>query len=141
MTNEELDEARAKEARNIWTELNSREMGYASVTVIAARLAREGWQPPPKVDADTLAAREWLAADTDFSEYATAVNAGREDHSREIRAFRAGLAHARASAPNADDVAELVYAARGAVLYTRGAEGTRIRKALAKFGDTRPQCG
>ena len=47
MTNEELDEARAKEA--------------GGDPVKAARLARENWTPPEPVDPDVLAFREWFA--------------------------------------------------------------------------------
>jgi hypothetical protein len=62
MTNEELDEARAKEALRIWDEEDGvTDEGHA---VIAARLARENWTPPepePVVDPDVLAWREWAA--------------------------------------------------------------------------------
>ena len=58
MTNEELDEARAKEALRIWDEEDGvTDEGHA---VIAARLARENWTPPePVVDPDVLAFEEW----------------------------------------------------------------------------------
>jgi hypothetical protein len=61
MTNEELDEARAKEA---WRKCDALGFGkdYESPTVIAARLAREGWMPPPPpVDPDLIAVRELLS--------------------------------------------------------------------------------
>lgn len=47
MTNEELDQARAEHA---WSEHYKNDP--ASPTVIAARLAREGWTPPVPVDPD-----------------------------------------------------------------------------------------
>jgi hypothetical protein len=60
MTPEELDEERANEAR--------RRRGPGSPLVedaiIAARLAREGWTPPPPVDPDLLAFREWAGSFT-----------------------------------------------------------------------------
>ena len=49
MTNEELDRARAEQA---WSEHYKNDP--ASPTVIAARLAREGWMPPVAVDPDLL---------------------------------------------------------------------------------------
>jgi hypothetical protein len=61
MTNEELDEARAKEAQRLWE--GGQEAGSSS-WVVAARLARENWTPPepePVVDPDVLAFREWAA--------------------------------------------------------------------------------
>ena len=48
MTNEELDRARSDEATRICS------IGEP-ISVIAARLAREGWTPPEVVDPDTLA--------------------------------------------------------------------------------------
>jgi hypothetical protein len=60
MTPEELDEARAKEA---WRKCDALGFGkdYESPAIIAARLAREGWMPPPPVDPDLLAVREIVA--------------------------------------------------------------------------------
>ena len=56
MTNEELDEARAKEARRLWlAQPDSREVTLAT---IAARIVRESWTP---VDPDLLLAREVVA--------------------------------------------------------------------------------
>jgi len=60
MTNEELDKARAQEARRIFDEAPSGVPGH--VATIAARLAREGWTPPPPVDPDVLAVRGLLAS-------------------------------------------------------------------------------
>jgi hypothetical protein len=51
MTPEELDKATADEA---WRLLEEGQ----DVAVIAARLAREGYRPPPPVDPDLLAVRE-----------------------------------------------------------------------------------
>jgi len=55
MTDEELDEARAKEAQRIWA---MSPLNGVSSCVIAARLAREGWTPPDPV---LLRARELAA--------------------------------------------------------------------------------
>ena len=59
MTNEQLDEARAKEA---WRNMGGSDIDQADrLAVMAARLARENWTPPePVVDPDVLAFREWL---------------------------------------------------------------------------------
>jgi hypothetical protein len=57
MTNEELDQARADEARRIVDET-----GRGRATAIAARLAREGWMP---VDPLLIEARKICAAKTD----------------------------------------------------------------------------
>ena len=53
MTPEELDKAAGREA---WRLLEEGQ----DVAVIAARLAREGYKPPPPVDPDVLAFREWM---------------------------------------------------------------------------------
>ena len=63
MTPEELDKATADEA---WRLLEEGE----DVAVIAARLAREGWTPPP-VYSDVLAFNEWtVSPDYDSSRQA-----------------------------------------------------------------------
>lgn len=56
MTDEELDLARAEEARRLWT---AQEGIQPHDTVIAARLAREGWTP---TDPLLIEAREICAA-------------------------------------------------------------------------------
>ncbi len=57
---EQLDEARAKEALREADEAN-RYFTFLEVATLAARLAREGWTPPePVVDQDVLAFREWM---------------------------------------------------------------------------------
>jgi hypothetical protein len=58
MTNEELDEARAKEAWRIYY-AGGDSQGPAMAQT-AARLAREGWTPPEPVDPDVLALKEWV---------------------------------------------------------------------------------
>ena len=81
MTNEELDEARAKEA--------------GGDPVKAARLARENWTPPePVVDPDVLAFREWFAGiiSSGLSRF---VPRGDYDASDTCRAFLAGARRAR----------------------------------------------
>ena len=58
---EQLDEARAKEALREADEAN-RYFTFLEVATLAARRAREGWTPPePVVDPDLLAFREWLS--------------------------------------------------------------------------------
>ena len=142
MTPEELDEARVSEAIRLWNN-NAPE---ASVVRIAVRLARENWQPPPKVNADTLAARAWLKSNATPNEIIS-ITAGDWDYFPSARAFRAGLAHARASVPNPDDVADLVSAGKGLLdrwdspawkdVPNTAKWIDRLRKALAKFEDTR----
>ena len=56
---EQLDDARAKEAVREMEERNTR-FSFLEAATIAARKAREGWTPPePVVDPDVLAFREW----------------------------------------------------------------------------------
>ena len=58
MTNEELDQARAKEA---WRLLEGGAYATNTVVLNAARLAREGWTPPVAVDPDIAEAETlWL---------------------------------------------------------------------------------
>ena len=92
MTPEELDRARAGEA---WRICNTKSFFEESPTIIAARLAREGWMPPPPVDPDVLAVRKVLAR----PEVGSSVNskgylAGEYDHERSFQmalaAYKAG---------------------------------------------------
>ena len=59
MTPEELDKARAEEAWRIYM-TNPPGMTGERLAMIAARLAREGWTPPPPVDPDVVAFRKWM---------------------------------------------------------------------------------
>ena len=93
MTNEELDEARAKEALRIWTAEDG-----VSHAVVAARLAREGWTPPEPVDPDVLAFREWGAADCEADGWTAGATLHRQGHfdiSEGAAAFLAGARMAR----------------------------------------------
>ena len=89
MTNQEqLDEARAKEAERLWESF--RDGGVSSPSIVAARLARENWTPPEPVvdpdllDPDVLAWREWVSRqhplllphNVDFSHLKNAYLAG-----------------------------------------------------------------
>ncbi len=58
MSPEELDRATADEAWRLWQIQGA---DHPQPAIIAARLAREGWTPPP-VDPDLLAVREIAAA-------------------------------------------------------------------------------
>lgn len=111
LTNDELDRARAEEAYRL-TNADGALFG-CDPTVVAARLAREGWTPTPEVDADVLAVREVLAKDAaaaEFPEDAARYMAGKLDGSLQfycaLLAFRAGK-EARA--------AELVRAAKALI--------------------------
>ena len=80
MTNEELDEARAKEA--------------GGDPVKAARLAREGWTPPKPVDPDVLAFREWYAGEWPL-QTGESILAGAWDHCIAATGYLAGARMAR----------------------------------------------
>ena len=98
MTNEELDEARAKEALNRL--VNSGQVYcHEDIAALGARLAREGWTPPEPVpvDPDVLAFREWVKKirsgpavilDSD-------IDAGKYDSRLEGHAYLAGARMAR----------------------------------------------
>jgi hypothetical protein len=93
MTPEELDEARAKEARRIYGG------GMPSLATIAARLAREGWTPSKPVDPDLLAVREIVAREWEqvgFRGDATKTRSGDNDDrwlvSFALAAYKAGKA-------------------------------------------------
>lgn len=74
MTNEELDKARATEARRL---------GNYDIVQAAARLAREGWTPPVAVYPDIAEAKkiadDWANAGLSFWDLALAgIKRGRE---------------------------------------------------------------
>ena len=97
MTNEELDKARASEAWRLQGEMIGKSP-IDSTAMIAARLAREGWTPPPPpVDPDLLAVREIVARIYEKNEWynsATHVRQGRIDEGSlfgtALAAYKAG---------------------------------------------------
>jgi len=91
LTPEELDQARAAEASRRSPDI----CGFTQQLTLAARLAREGWTPPPKVDPDLLAAREWIKAENLSS--GSFIDAGHADLNICVRAFLAGIKHGRGS--------------------------------------------
>ena len=91
---EQLDEARAKEALREADEAN-RYFTFLEVATLAARRAREGWTPPPAVDPDILAFREWMIATSGTPEYREEVLAGKWDRSVSAHAYLAGARIAR----------------------------------------------
>ena len=95
MTNEELDNARAEEAWNIYNREHS-----GDVSAIAARLAREGWTPPVAVDPDLVEAREIVAQlyDVSWPERADYIRMGRQDNNVENVSALAGIKRGRALA-------------------------------------------
>jgi hypothetical protein len=95
LTPEELDDARAQEANRIYNTGHSVFPRAERTATIAARLAREGWTPPPKVDPDMLAAREWCA--NEWPKDREAHRAGAYDNISATRAFLAGIKHGRGS--------------------------------------------
>ena len=99
MTPEELDEARVCEARRIVQDRHPAHMPQVNeVAREAARLAREGWQPPEPVDPDLLAAREWMASRVIAEPLKKTVVEGLYDHSSDIRAYLAGCTRGREGA-------------------------------------------
>jgi hypothetical protein len=94
MTPEELDEARAKEA---WRKCDALGFGkdYESPAIIAARLAREGWTPPPPVDPEVLAYREWEVSQLTDHFDREKVLAGKWDRGVTATAYLAGARMAR----------------------------------------------
>jgi len=115
MTPEELDKARAKEARRIWDSSNG--LCPISPAQIAARLAREGWTPPPPVDPDVLVVREivavewekWCAEHQVTKHYgAKFTRSGRCDHDH---SFRAALAAYKAGREAEAERAKVLVAA------------------------------
>ena len=95
MTNEELDNARAEEAWNIYNREHS-----GDVSAIAARLSREGWTPPAPVDPDLVEAREIVAQlyDVSWPERANYIRMGRQDNNVENVSALAGIKRGRALA-------------------------------------------
>ncbi|MCA3750573.1 MAG: hypothetical protein INF04_04080 [Phenylobacterium sp.] len=82
---EQLDEARGKEA--------------GGDPVKAARLAREGWTPPPAVDPDILAFREWfMKREPDMRRQSYAYDADFWDNCLPAQAYLAGARMAREKA-------------------------------------------
>ena len=95
MTNEELDEARAKETLRELEERNTR-YSFLEVATLAARLARENWTPPePVVDPDVLAFREWEASHPCPDYYRKEVLEGKRDYGIAATAYLAGARMAR----------------------------------------------
>jgi hypothetical protein len=67
MTDEELDEARGREAWRLEGSPKAYDFkGMERALERSARLAREGWTPPPPVDPDLLAVREIVAREWEF---------------------------------------------------------------------------
>ena len=90
---EQLDEARAKEAYREWCEDGCHGDDTIDVATIAARLARENWTPPEPVDPDLLAFREW--AEKMWPLCAGATRRGDMDPTDAARAYLAGARMAR----------------------------------------------
>ena len=95
LTPEELDEARIEEAtRRAKPDILA--FGGKTFAHHLCDVFNEGWTPPPKVDPDLLAAREWAAREH------TSLSIVRrkgdwDENPRHIRAFLAGIKHGRGS--------------------------------------------
>ena len=94
MTDEELAQATADEAYRVWCK-NPDRTGN-SIALIAARLAREGWTPPERVDPDLLAAREWMKRVSAYNH--AHIDNGDWDGGDTIRAYLAGCTRGREEA-------------------------------------------
>ncbi len=91
LTLEELRTARIAEARRRACETGSNPM------VQLANLYETNWKPPPKVDPDLLAAREWMRDSYHSASMKTGAVEGLYDKSHSVRAFLAGIKHGRGS--------------------------------------------
>ena len=94
MTPEQLDEARAKEARRLWL-TDPEVFARSHPTTIAARLAREGWTPPEPVDPDLLAFREFASKAARSASLAQSYRDGGMDSCISAHVFLAGARMAR----------------------------------------------
>jgi hypothetical protein len=131
MTPEELDKARASEA---WRILGGVSPHADRLAETAARLAREGWTPPPPpVDPDLLAVREIVAAkyeQNNFSEQAKRARKGAiDDWAVIVMALAAYKAGKEAEAERAKALLEY---AEGDANRGDGA-GMRATQALAAY--------
>jgi hypothetical protein len=98
LTPEELDEARIEEAtRRARPDILA--FGGKTFAHHLCDVFNEGWTPPPKVDPDLLAAREWLKAEWSNSIYNRQIDAGAHDFNQSVRAFLAAIKHGRGSRP------------------------------------------
>ena len=95
MTDEELDEARAKEAVRIWSSQPVAADGMSAPAAIGARLAREGWTPPKPVDPDLLAFREFASKAARSASLAQSYRDGDMDSCASAHVFLAGARMAR----------------------------------------------
>lgn len=130
MTNEELDKARGKEAIRIWRKRGGDHLAFAT---IAARLAREGWNPPEPVDPDLLAFRAFASKEAKSASLAEAYRDGEMDSGASARLFLAGARMAREQErERAGPLVEYVW---NDAKRPDGA-GDRARKVLAKYEGT-----
>ena len=100
MINEQLDEARCKEAFRLWDPNTD----ISLLAKIGARLAREGWTPPERVDPDLLAAREWLKINSNHK--SAYIDVGAADTHPPIRAYLAGCTRGREGTKGLVEAAE-----------------------------------
>ena len=92
MTPEQLDRARAEEAKRLWREQGAPLSGSHVPIEIAARLAREGWTPPAPISPRLRAAREWLKVNMGLDQ--GFLDSDIYDDCDSSRAFLAGAAWA-----------------------------------------------
>ncbi len=94
LTPEELNEARIEEAtRRAKPDILA--FGGKTFAHHLCDVFNEGWTPPPKIDPDLLAAREWAAKFLPFM--ADRFLGGRLDNLEPITCFIAGIKHGRAN--------------------------------------------
>lgn len=132
MSPEELDEARAKEAKRLWGSKNWSPGDVSAVTKIAARLARENWTPPepePEVDPDLLAFRKWYAAGTS-REHREHILAGVWDQAEAAVGFLAG---ARMATERERERSKVLVKYVEIDTRSRGGFGEHARATLAEY--------
>jgi hypothetical protein len=124
-----LDDAVAVEALRICEERPGG-LKFREVAQTAARLAREGYTPPPPVDPDILAYRQWTASSVVSHVVRRQVLAGAWDNFSAAEAFVAGSRMAREQ--EQERAKMLVEYAEGDANRGDGA-GMRANAALAAY--------
>lgn len=111
--------------------------GDIELEALIVEITREGWKPPPAVDPDLLAFREWLANDPEADAWtggALLCRLGRHDSSEEARAFLAGARMAREKErERAKVLVEFIGRVRPGVFNNLDHANHEARKVLAKY--------
>ena len=81
--------------------------GDIELEALIVEITREGWKPPPAVDPDLLAFREWAATNPNHP-FREEVLAGKWDRSEAAHCFVAGARWAREQMPSLTDAVEWI---------------------------------